>query len=103
MHATPDPVLDDLQLGHLAPLVFFYGLGNERPQVDFIAPEEMPDEPRSLLVHASDMTPRLRDYHRTEIDLDVHGKGRMVYQRRNGRLYRQKAKQALERNHRREE
>ena len=69
--------MDDLQLGHLAPLVFFYGLGNERPQVDFIAPEEMPAEPRSLLVHASDMTPRLRDYHCSEIDLDVHGKGRI--------------------------
>jgi hypothetical protein len=69
--------MDDLQLGHLAPLVFFYGLGNERPQVDFIAPEEMPAEPRSLLVHASDMTPRLRDHHRSEIDLDVHGKGRI--------------------------
>ena len=70
-------VSDDLQLGHLAPLVFFYGLGSERPQVDFVSPEELPDDARWLLVHASDMTPRLRDYHRSEIDLDVHGKGQI--------------------------
>ena len=68
---------DDLHLNHLAPLVFFYGLGSARPQVTFIAPEDMPDEERWLLVHASDMTPRLREFHGSEILLDVHAKGRI--------------------------
>lgn len=77
MLATPDPVADDLHLGHLAPLVFFYGLGSERPHVAFIDGDQLPDEPRHLLVHDSDMTPRLRDFHQSEIDLDVHAKGRI--------------------------
>jgi len=68
---------DDLQLNHLAPLVFFYGLGSARPQVTFIDPADMPDEERWLLVHASDMTPRLREFHGSEILLDVHAKGRI--------------------------
>jgi len=77
MHAIPEPVAEDLQLDHLAPLVFFYGLGSERPQVEFVAGDALPEEPRWLLVHESDMTPRLRDYHKQEIDLDVHAKGRI--------------------------
>lgn len=70
-------VRDELHLDHLAPLIFFYGLGSARPLVTFIEPHEMPDEERWLLVHASDMTPRLRDFHGSEIDLDVHAKGRI--------------------------
>jgi hypothetical protein len=76
MHATPD-LVDDLHLGHLAPLVFFYGLGSERPHVDFVPADSLPEEARHLLVHESDMTPRLRQHHGSEIDLDVHGKGRI--------------------------
>ena len=76
MRATRE-VSEDIQLGHLAPLVFFYGLGSERPQAHFVEPEELSDEARWLLVHASDMTPRLRNYHGSEIDLDVHGKGQI--------------------------
>ena len=69
--------IDELHLDHLAPMVFFYGLGSARPQVTFIEPADMPEEERWLLVHASDMTPRLRDFHGSEIDLDVHAKGRI--------------------------
>ena len=66
-----------LHLDHLAPLIFFYGLGSARPQVTFIPPEEMPDEERHLLVHDSDMTPRLREHHKSDIFLDVHAKGKI--------------------------
>ena len=61
----------------LAPLVFFYGLGSARPRVTFIPVAELPDEERHLLAHDTDMTPRLRNYHGCEIDLDVHAKARV--------------------------
>jgi chorismate-pyruvate lyase len=61
----------------LAPLVFFYGLGSARPRVTFIPAAELPDEERHLLAHDTDMTPRLRNYHGCEIDLDVHAKARV--------------------------
>jgi chorismate-pyruvate lyase len=66
-----------LHLDHLAPLIFFYGLGSARPQVTFIDASELPDEPRHLLVHDSDMTPRLREHHQSDIFLDVHAKGKI--------------------------
>lgn len=66
-----------LHLDHLAPLIFFYGLGSARPQVTFIDAHELPDEPRHLLVHDSDMTPRLREHHQSDIFLDVHAKGKI--------------------------
>lgn len=68
---------DELHLDHLAPMIFFYGLGSARPQVTFIHPEDMPDEERWLLVHSSDMTPRLRQFHAADILLDVNAKGRI--------------------------
>ena len=68
---------EEIRLDQLAPLIFFYGLGSARPQVTFIEPHEMPDEERWLLVHASDMTPRLHNFHGCEIGLDVHAKGRI--------------------------
>ncbi len=71
------PLASTTREDDLAPLIFFYGLGSVRPQITFIEADEMPDEPRWLLVHASDMTPRLRDYHGSSIDLDVHAKGRI--------------------------
>lgn len=61
----------------LAPLVFFYGIGSARPRVTFIEPEELPEVERHLLAHDMDMTPRLRDYHRSPIDLDVHARQRI--------------------------
>ncbi|MDB6073806.1 MAG: hypothetical protein JWO89_1446 [Verrucomicrobiaceae bacterium] len=74
---TETSAADELRLDHLAPMVFFYGLGSARPQVTFIEPEDMPEEERWVLVHASDMTPRLREFHGSEIDLDVHARGRI--------------------------
>jgi chorismate-pyruvate lyase len=65
-------------LGYLAPLVFFYGIGSARPQTEFVEPGELSEEARYLLVHESDMTPRLRDYHESPITLDVHGRGRVA-------------------------
>ncbi|WP_206026050.1 hypothetical protein [Roseimicrobium sp. ORNL1] len=61
----------------LAPLRFFYGLGSESPRVTFLDPDEMPEPAHHLLVHQSDMTGRLRDYHHSEITLDVHAKSRI--------------------------
>jgi hypothetical protein len=69
---------DSRQLGFLAPLVFFYGIGSIRPQITFLAPEELPAQAHHLLVHDSDMTPRLRDYHASPITLTVQGKGRIA-------------------------
>jgi len=61
----------------LAPLRFFYGLGSESPRVTFIDPSDMPETERWLLVHASDMTPRLHEHHGAPITLDVHAKSRI--------------------------
>ncbi len=71
-HLTPRDREQDL-----APLVFFYGIGSARPQVTFIAPEDLPDEERHLLAHDMDMTPRLRDHHGCPIGLDVHARQRI--------------------------
>lgn len=46
------------------PLAFFYGrLELELPRVEFIEGDAMPEPQRYLLVHQSDMTPRLRGHH----------------------------------------
>lgn len=70
MPATPDHTATD----HLAPLVFFYGLGSARPKVTFIPADQLPDDERHLLAHDGDMTSRLRGFHQSEIDLEVHAK-----------------------------
>lgn len=62
---------------HLAPLVFFYGIGSARPRVTFVEPDTLPEQERWLLVHDMDMTPRLRQGHGCEIDLDVHARARV--------------------------
>lgn len=88
---------EDEHFEHLAPLVFFYGLGSARPQVTFIDPAEMPEEERWQLVHASDMTPRLREFHGCEIGLDVHARGRIGdYYVRASVLKRQSDRKAVE-------
>lgn len=58
----------------LAPLRFFYGLAKNDLQVTFVSPDEMPKDSRWLLVHESDMTPRLTEFHQSEIGLNVHAK-----------------------------
>lgn len=78
MSATLDrDVSETAQADLLAPLVFFYGIGSARPRVSFVEPATLPDEEKWLLVHDTDMTPRLREYHKSEIDLDVHAKARV--------------------------
>ncbi len=72
-----DVVHERNQEDDLAPLVFFYGLGSARPRVTFVQPDDLPEHERWLLVHDIDMTPRLREGHGCEIDLDVHAKGRI--------------------------
>lgn len=58
------PTRDEKQLDLLMPLVFFYGrLELELPPLSFIAGATMPEPHRHLLVHQSDMTPRLREHH----------------------------------------
>lgn len=78
MPVTPDvPMTDTARAEDLAPLIFFYGLGSARPRVVFSEPAQLPDQERWLLAHDSDMTSRLREFHRSEIDLDVHAMQRI--------------------------
>ena len=72
--ATPDAAA---RTDVLAPLRFFYGLASQDLRVTFVKPEDMPADARWLLVHDSDMTPRLAEHHRCEIGLDVHAKSRI--------------------------
>ncbi len=62
---------------NLAPLRFFYGLASEDLRVAFLSPDDMPEEERHLLVHASDMTPRLAEYFQSSIQLEVHAKSQV--------------------------
>ena len=56
----------------LMPLVFFYGrLELDLPRVEFIEGPSMPQPQRHLLVHQSDMTPRLREHHHSAPQLTV--------------------------------
>ena len=58
------PASADQLLDLLMPLVFFYEqLGLALPPVAFVEGPAMPEPQRHLLVHASDMTPRLREHH----------------------------------------
>jgi hypothetical protein len=68
MPATPESE----QLDLLMPLLYFYARdGLVLPLVDFISGDEMPEPSRHLLVHPSDMTPRLRAFHQSPISLTV--------------------------------
>ena len=56
----------------LMPLLYFYARdGLTLPLIDFIGGDEMPEPSRHLLVHPSDMTPRLRAWHHSAISLAV--------------------------------
>jgi chorismate-pyruvate lyase len=53
-----------LHLDLLMPLVFFHErAGLPLPLVEFLPSPDMPEPWQHLLVHQSDMTPRLREYH----------------------------------------
>lgn len=52
------------ELYHLMPLQFFYAReGMPLPKIRFIGGDEMPEPEKTLLVHDTDMTPKLADYH----------------------------------------
>lgn len=68
---------ETVRTDYLAPLIFFYGLGSARPRVVFAEADQLPDQERWLLAHDSDMTSRLREFHGSEIDLDVHAMQRI--------------------------
>ena len=76
IHASSYPD-DVVRTDILAPLRFFYGLASADLRVSFVKPEDMPEPERWLLVHESDMTPRLRNFHQNPITLDVHAKSRI--------------------------
>jgi hypothetical protein len=65
--AAPHQLLDLFM-----PLAFFYARQDtSMPQPELIPGAEMPEPYRHLLVHESDMTPRLRQFHGTGIGLRV--------------------------------
>ncbi|MFT4638473.1 MAG: chorismate-pyruvate lyase [Verrucomicrobiales bacterium] len=65
-------ILKSQRAVYLAPLTSFYNkAGGEFPEVAFIHGEAMPEPYKHLLVHHSDMTPRLQDFHRTPLALEV--------------------------------
>jgi hypothetical protein len=56
----------------LMPLAYFYAsAGKLLPEIHFLEGVAVPEPYRHLLVHASDMTPRLRAFHQQEIGLHV--------------------------------
>lgn len=73
MHATPDQAEADARaMDLLMPIQFFYLRENRLvPPIEFIDGAEMPEPYAGLLVHHSDMTPRLGEFHQSQIDLDV--------------------------------
>ena len=64
---------ESAELDLLMPLHFFLGAMSGL-DVTFIAGQEMPEPYRHLLVHESDMTPRLANFHAAKIGLAVHTK-----------------------------
>jgi chorismate-pyruvate lyase len=66
------PQSSEQQLDLLMPLAFFYGrLGVDLPVLEFVDPTTIPEPQHHLLVHQSDMTPRLREHHRHAPELTV--------------------------------
>ena len=72
MPATLDDPKGSRALDLLMPLLYFYSQDEAPlPHITFIEGGAMPEPQRHLLVHASDMTPRLREFHASPITLDV--------------------------------
>ena len=74
MKSASSPHLKDPRhlLDLFMPLEFFYaGRNEEMPFPSLIPGHEMPEPYRHLLVHESDMTPRLRQFHGSSIGLRV--------------------------------
>lgn len=73
---NPPPTILGADSGKLLdlfmPLAFFYARRPEgMPAATLLAPESMPEPYQHLLVHESDMTPRLRKFHGADISLEV--------------------------------
>ena len=72
MPVTPDVTDGARVLDLLMPFLYFYNQDElPMPPVEFIDGDTMPLPYRNLLVHSSDMTPTLRDYHGGPISLEV--------------------------------
>jgi len=72
MPVTPDATDGARVLDLLMPLLYFYNQDElPLPRVEFMDGAAMPLPWRSLLVHTSDMTPTLRNHHRSVITLEV--------------------------------
>lgn len=75
MRGTPDPesvTKSAEELYHLMPLQFFYSReGVPLPEIRFVDGAEIPEPERTLLVHDTDMTPTLTEYHDSELILRV--------------------------------
>ena len=74
MLATPSPApsTSDSALDLLMPLTFFYErLQLPLPSVEFLPGDALPQPQQHLLVHESDMTPRLREQHGNAPVLEV--------------------------------
>ena len=57
------------------PLDEFYARsGIALPEIERVAPEELPEPQRSLLVHQKDMTPTLEEFHAATIHLEIIGR-----------------------------
>lgn len=70
----PPTATTQTQADILAPLRFFYGLASQDLRVEFINSNLIPETEKHLLVHDSDMTPRLANFYQSPIKLDVHAR-----------------------------
>src|SRR5687767_9507681 len=76
-------IVEPVAIAH--PLDEFYERsGLELPAIKRVSAEQMPEPYRSLLVHQSDMTSTLENFHRDRIHLQV-----VSHERRNGHYYRE--------------
>ncbi len=72
MPVTPDIADSSRVLDLLMPLLYFYNQDDlPLPPVEFIDGDVMPQPYRRILVHSSDMTPTLREFHGCAITLEV--------------------------------
>ncbi|HEX2749754.1 MAG TPA: hypothetical protein VHM91_17220 [Verrucomicrobiales bacterium] len=72
MPVTPDATDGARVLDLLMPFLYFYNQDDlPMPPVEFIDGDAMPLPYRNVLVHSSDMTPTLREFHGGPISLEV--------------------------------
>jgi len=72
MRVTPETKEAARIMDLLMPLLYFYNQDElPLPPLEFIEGEAMPQPWRGLLVHSADMTPTLRNFHGSAMDLEV--------------------------------